>query len=105
MTTLIKMPQKYHADHYVIPDSVTSIFDRAISSCSNLKSLEIPTSVTSIGEECFSCCGLLRSVFIPNTLKGHIDEWMFDGCSNLNHETKDQIEKLCGYKIAWEDFK
>ena len=105
MTTLIKMPQKYHADHYVIPDSVTSIFDRAISSCSNLKSLEIPTSVTSIGEECFCGCGLLRSVFIPNTLKGHIDEWMFDGCSNLNHETKDQIEKLCGYKIAWEDFK
>ncbi len=40
----------------VIPDSVTSIGDRAFYDCHRLTSINIPDSVTSIGKEAFSNC-------------------------------------------------
>ena len=51
------------ATSYTIPDSVTSIGERAFSGCESLKSLVIPDCVTSIGDETFyGCC-------FPNDLK------------------------------------
>ena len=40
----------------VIPDSVTSIGDRAFYDCHRLTSINIPDSVTSIGKEAVSNC-------------------------------------------------
>lgn len=40
----------------VIPDSVTSIGNRAFYDCHRLTSISIPDSVTSIGKEAFSNC-------------------------------------------------
>ncbi len=60
---------------------MTSIGDRAFSSCTGLTSITIPNSVTSIGDRAFSSCTGLTSIFcnIPNPLP--IDDDVF---SNYN---------------------
>ena len=52
----------------IIPNSVTSIGERAFSYCSGLNSITIPNSVTSIGDDAFSYCSGLNSITIPNSV-------------------------------------
>ena len=54
------------ADHFEIPDGVTSIGDRAFSGCSGLTSIHIPDGVTSIGGNAFDGCSGLTSIHIPD---------------------------------------
>ena len=70
----------------VIPDSVTSIGERAFYDCSGLTSVTIPDSVTYIGESAFSGCSGLTSVTIPDSVTS-IGEWAFSGCSGLTSVT------------------
>ena len=47
--------------HVTIPNSVTSIGDRAFYECTSLTSVTIPSSVTGIGDNAFhGCSGKLR---------------------------------------------
>jgi hypothetical protein len=48
----------------VIPDTITTISDRAFSGCSSLTSVVIPASVTSIGTEVFLGCKSLTSIAV-----------------------------------------
>ena len=66
----------------VIPNSVTSIEERAFSGCYSLTSIEIPNSVTSIGYAAFEGCFSLASVEIPNGVE-RIENWTFGNCSSL----------------------
>ena len=52
----------------VIPDSVTSIDDRAFYKCSSLTSVTIGNSVTSIGDYAFNYCDSLTSVTIGDSV-------------------------------------
>ena len=65
-----------------IPNSVTSIGDKAFSGCSSLTIINIPNSVTSIGDEAFSGCSSLTSIMIPNSVTT-IGNDAFEGCSGL----------------------
>ena len=47
----------------IIPNSVTSIGERAFSGCSGLTSVAIPESVKNIGSEAFSNC-MLREIYV-----------------------------------------
>ena len=66
-----------------IPDSVTSIGDRAFYGCSGLTSVMIPDGVTSFGEWAFYDCSGLTSVTIGSGVTS-IGESAFNGCSNWN---------------------
>ena len=70
----------------VIPNTVTSIDDRAFSGCSNLISVTIPNSVTSIGQQAFCGCSNLISVTIPNSITS-ISDSTFSYCSGLTSMT------------------
>ena len=66
-----------------IPNTVTSIGERAFEYCANLTSLSLPDSITSIGRGAFANCSSLTNITIPAGVK-HIGEGAFAGCSNLN---------------------
>ena len=71
---------------YAIPDSVTSIGNRAFSYCSSLTSVAIGNSVTSIGNYAFYDCYSLTSVTIPDSITS-IGNGAFYSCSRLTSVT------------------
>ena len=71
---------------FTIPDSVTSIGDRAFNGCESLTSVTIPDSVTSIGDYAFNGCKSLTSVTIPNSVTS-IGDYAFNGCESLTSVT------------------
>ncbi len=82
--TTITIPEKvtFNSTEY----SVTSIGERAFSSCSSLTSITIPNSVTSIGDWAFASCSSLTSITIPNSVTS-IGNSAFYNCSSLTSIT------------------
>ena len=70
----------------IIPNSVTSIGDKAFYGSSGLTSVTIPNSVISIGNQAFIGCSGLTSVAIPNSVTS-IGNGAFSFCSGLTSVT------------------
>lgn len=81
-TVLVVYPCGKPDTSYTIPDSVTSIKDRAFNDCQNLTSVEIPDSVMSIEDMAFRGCQNLTSVEIPGSVTS-IGEAAFYECFGL----------------------
>ena len=81
----------------VIPNSVTSIGDRTFCGCSFLTEVDIPDSVTSIGNGAFYDCNSLRSVVIPDSVTS-IGERAFEDC-NFPYKLKQKLISRFGEKI------
>ncbi len=65
-----------------IPNTVTSIGEKAFAGCSMLQEINIPESVTEIGEKAFENCMSLSSIIIPESVKS-IGKDAFKGCEYL----------------------
>ena len=85
-TELIKYPEGKSETSYTIPNSVTSIEDRAFAGCRSLTSITIPDSVTSIGYGTFDGCSGLTSITIPDSVTS-IGESAFSFCYSLTSVT------------------
>ena len=81
-TKLIRYPEGKLETSYTIPNSVTSIEDRAFAGCRSLTSITIPDSVTSIRYSAFDGCSGLTSITIPNSVTS-IEGSVFAGCTGL----------------------
>ena len=77
---LVRYPNRKGA--FVIPSSVTSIYEKAFYVCEGLTSVTIPDSVTEIGEWAFGFCTGLTSVDIPNSVK-KIGKSAFEACCQI----------------------
>ena len=87
----------------VIPNTVTTIGDRAFFLCRMLLSIDIPASVTSIGDEAFYGCvelevWLLRDEYPITQLGADV----FDECDDLIIYVP--TDKVTDYKAAWSDY-
>ncbi|MBE6666476.1 MAG: leucine-rich repeat domain-containing protein [Ruminococcaceae bacterium] len=67
---------------YTIPNTVTSIGERAFQGCENLTGITIPDSVMVIGNFAFQNCKGLTSVTIPISMTS-IQRCAFQFCYNL----------------------
>ena len=84
----------------ILPESVTSIVDRAFSHCFSLTSITISEGVTSIGEEAFEYCFSLTSITIPNSVIS-IGDWAFSGCSSLTSiEIPKSVTSIGGWAFS-----
>ena len=82
---------------YCIPDSVTTIGDRAFSGCSRLTMVTIPDSVTSIRDRAFLGCSRLTTLTIPNSVTS-IGNSSFGRCSRLTTLTIPNSVTSIGYR-------
>ncbi|MCL1931656.1 MAG: leucine-rich repeat domain-containing protein [Treponema sp.] len=64
-TEMVTVPRKI-SGNVTIPNTITSIEDRAFFDCENLTGVTIGNGVTSIGEMAFAYCNKLTSVIIGN---------------------------------------
>ena len=82
-TILLKYPaNKKDIDEYRIPESVTSIGERAFEECSILTSINIPKNITTIESYTFSGCSSLTNIEIPEGVTS-IQSNTFEKCSSL----------------------
>ena len=85
-TTLVQCPGAFSGS-YAIPDSVTSIVERAFMGCSSLTSVTIPDSVTSIGDQAFDYCTSLTDVYYA----GSEAQWKAISISSLSNGNDDLL--------------
>ncbi len=85
-TKLCVYPAGKTGESFTIPNSVTSIGNRAFQECKNLTSITIPNSVTSINNGAFWDCTGLTSIILPNTVN-YIGINVFRNCNGLTSIT------------------
>ena len=71
---------------FTIPDSVTSISNRAFRYCASLTNVTIPDSVTSIGHGAFQMCTILTSITIPDSVTS-VGDSAFEHCTSITSVT------------------
>ena len=84
-----------------IPNSVTSIGERAFYNCFGLTSITIGNSVTSIGERAFYDCFGLTSITIPNSVTS-IGWGAFERCSGLKEVHISDLSAWCNIDFGNE---
>ena len=83
----------------IIPNSVTSIGNRAFSGCSSLTSITIPNSVTSIGDYAFDWCSSLNSITCLGTTPPTLGTDVFYGTKLPAVYIPENT--LSAYQTAW----
>lgn len=69
-----------------VPDTVTTINERAFQGIYSLKSVELPDSVKTIGKNAFGSCSGLESIVLPESVEV-IGKEAFSACSHLESIT------------------
>ena len=75
-----------HLKTISLPQSVTSIGERAFCACSNLRSIDLPEGLTFLGHEAFGDCENLSSVSLPASYypQSTVDICPFNGSHSIS---------------------
>ena len=96
---LLRVPEELVS--YTIPNTVTTICDKAFFYCRSLTSLTIPNSVTSIGDWAFENCSRLTSLTIPDSVTS-IGVHAFNNCSSLTSLTiPNSVTSISNLAFSW----
>lgn len=87
----------------LIPNSVTTIEECAFTTCNSLTSVIIPNSVSTIGRWAFSSCDGLKSLYLPESIK-QIEEYAFYSCYNLESIYYDTNEPIVTTEDVFDDY-
>lgn len=79
---LLYVPNNSVEGHFIIPDCVNEIGERAFEDCKSLSSIELHDNISSIGRYAFRGFSSLTSIKLPCWLKA-IGESAFEECTNL----------------------
>ena len=88
-----------------IPNSVTSIAERAFSDCTGLISITIPESVASIDNLAFNGCSNLKSVTVLNPSPIYLNNNPFPNSSNAILYVPFGSKNTYAATKYWKDFK
>ena len=89
-----------------IPNSVTTIGERAFSYCTGLTSVTIPSSVTSIGSYAFSICSALKDFYCYAEQVPSVEYSAFNSTPVRSATLHVPAVSIDAYKTAevWKDF-
>ena len=100
MTMLVAYPQAAPATSYVIPSTVTTLYDYCLHNCDNLTEITIPESVTKLGMNIFSSCDNIESIVVPDGVTT-MGVTVFGQCPKLSYvhlpANVDTIGNSCFY--------
>jgi hypothetical protein len=100
MTMLVAYPQAAPASSFVIPSTVTTLYDYCMHNCDNLIDITIPESVTILGMNIFSGNDNIESIDIPDGVT-KMGVTVFGSCPKLSHihlpASLDSIKSSCFY--------
>lgn len=83
-----------------IPDSVTTLGERAFGRCYNLTNVSFGGSIEEIGEFAFRECIFLSNIVLPDSLK-KISDYAFYGCTGIRSVTfGNSVEYIGKYAFA-----
>ena len=88
-------------EEIILPDSVTSIGERAFKGLKNLTSIKLPAKLENIGSKAFYGCENLQEVFIPKTIKA-IGKSAFEKCDGLEKVFLPRGLKIDKGDIFWD---
>ena len=100
MTMLVAYPQAAPATSFVIPSSVTTLYDYCMHNCDNLTEVTIPESVTLFGMNVFSGSDNIQSIDVPDGVT-KMGVTVFGNCPKLARvhlpASLDSIKNSCFY--------
>lgn len=77
----------------IVPDTVTSIGERAFSNCTNLTSVLLPEGLKKINNNAFEYCFSLTSINLPSSLES-LGMYAFTGSALESIEIPEKVTKL-----------
>ena len=85
-TKILAVPAGMEEDHYLIPDTVTSIGAYAFYGCSKLLNVSMTSNIENIETYAFGNCENLNNIVLPESIKT-IGTAVFAGCKRLENIT------------------
>ena len=104
MDVIICYPPSKRGDSFTIPDTVSTLGNKAFRTSKYLSTIVVPDNVTSIEAEVFYACEKLESVVLPENAALVVENgsFLFRECSNLKSVTLPKTLTVIGLQMFAE---